>query len=319
MTRRPSAAAWARRWLRPLTLVFSLLCFAWVLWPLLRHGRELRRSVEGSALLGWVAGGMVLYALISVLLGLAWWWLGRVYGGELSARRGYAIWARSQWAKYLPGNAFHYVSRQVLGRRAGLSHAALVASGLLELGSLLIAALITALLGLGSGSTDWLPRTLPWAMALMVVVLCSWPVLDAMLRRWPKTAGRMADLPPLSLRRTWTLLAPAIVFHLLFFLATGGLLYALLHAGWETVPIAGERLLSLFAIAWLAGTVTVGAPAGVGVREAVLSLELAPLIGAPEASLLALALRLVTTGGDGVSALLGWLLASRETAVEPET
>ena len=61
--------------------------------------------------------------------------------------------------------------------------------------------------------------------------------------------------------------------------------------------------MGAMALAWLAGFLTPGAPAGLGVRESVLLIILAPAAG--EASILALAalFRIVTVLGDGLLAL----------------
>ena len=78
----------------------------------------------------------------------------------------------------------------------------------------------------------------------------------------------------------------------------------------QTPCPAGEpwRILALYPLAWMAGTVAVGAPAGVGVREAILTLGLEPVLGPGPAAVVALALRLVTLGGDLLTALAGgWL------------
>ena len=256
--------------------------------------------------------GIGLYALLSVLLAMAWWWLSGIYGRCISARTGYAVWARSQWAKYLPGNAFHFVSRQMLGKKAGLTHPALVASGFLEMGSLLFAAVLIA--AAGSATKSWsepVTRSLPWVFALAAGCLLAWPAIDAMLRRWPRTAAWMEPLPCLSMTRTWRLLGPSIGLHVVFFVGTGSVFYALMVSAWGKPPVDVWSVVWLYTVAWAAGTVSIGAPAGLGVREAILTLELEPFLGPANAAALAVALRVVTTGGDLLTAVLGWRLGDR--------
>jgi uncharacterized membrane protein YbhN (UPF0104 family) len=60
-------------------------------------------------------------------------------------------------------------------------------------------------------------------------------------------------------------------------------------------------------LAWIVGYVTPGAPAGIGLREAVLVLGLSPALGESEALALALLYRLVTTIADGALAAFGFL------------
>lgn len=306
--RRPGGLAGALRWLG---LALSLAAVAWVVWPLWRQGDELAARLDAGRLAAWVAAGAALYALLSVLLGLAWWWLTGVYGERPSAAAGYSLHARTQLAKYLPTNALHYVSRQLLGRRAGLGHPTLVASGVFEMVSLLVAAAAVAAAGLGlAADRPWARSAWLIGAAAAVAGLALWPALDALLRRLPWSAGWMAGLPPLSAAGTGRLFALSIPLHALFFVGTGGVLWLLVLAA--DGPAASWRtLVWLYPLAWMAGTVTVGAPAGIGVREAILVLELGSVLDPPRAALVALALRLATTGGDLVTAGVGWALARR--------
>ena len=64
-------------------------------------------------------------------------------------------------------------------------------------------------------------------------------------------------------------------------------------------PSLGPALpIAACTLAWMLGFVTPGAPAGLGVREAVLLGLLGPVLGEPAALLLSLQLRLATLGGD---------------------
>lgn len=300
-----------KRALRVVALLFAVACLAWVLRPLLAHGRELTATVEGSRLLGWTAAGAGVYAAFGVFLAVAWWWLAGVYGGRPTLRRGYDVYARSQLAKYLPGNAFHYVGRQVLGRQAGPSHAALVASGILEMASLLAAAGLLALLAAGQiemaddGHLAWISAALG-----VFVVLVGWQMFDEALRRFGPTRRWLEDLPRLELRDSLRLLGPSLACHGAFFVGTGLILWALVAAIAPDVAVDSTwRILGIYPLAWMAGTVTVGAPAGVGVREAVLTWQLGQILTPAQAAAAALALRVVTLAGDLLTALAGWWLA----------
>ena len=64
----------------------------------------------------------------------------------------------------------------------------------------------------------------------------------------------------------------------------------------------------VYAIAWVVGYITPGAPGGLGVREAILVAALAPIHGAETAFALALVLRLATVAADGLASLAGLAL-----------
>ena len=67
---------------------------------------------------------------------------------------------------------------------------------------------------------------------------------------------------------------------------------------WDGVPF--YVAFSVFAISWFLGTVTPGAPAGVGVRESVIILLLSVHIGAQASILVSLLMRMVTLLADVV-------------------
>jgi uncharacterized membrane protein YbhN (UPF0104 family) len=71
-----------------------------------------------------------------------------------------------------------------------------------------------------------------------------------------------------------------------------------------------------YALAWVVGFLIVVAPAGVGVREGMLVVALAPAMSASAATALALVSRLVMTAGDFVWAAVA--VAVRKRAVRPD-
>ena len=77
-----------------------------------------------------------------------------------SARQYYAVYGRTQIAKYLPGNCFHFAGRQLLGRRLGHGQRRLALASLIET---ILAIAIACGLALPL-IVDWLDRA---ALALL--------------------------------------------------------------------------------------------------------------------------------------------------------
>lgn len=237
----------------------------------------------------------MLYGLASFLLSTAWRQilaLERPPGPILGY---HAVYGRTQIAKYLPGNVFHFVGRQLLGQALGHSQAALVLASLLEAALLvaLAASLAAPLARPWLGALAWL---LPLAAAGGLALLWSGGRLLPE-RWWPLARG--AGPPPQRLLL-------ALACHAGFFALAAALLWLLAAAlGAAPTPLV---CLSALALAWAAGFVMPGSSAGLGVREAVLIVALEDTLGSEAASVLALALRLLTTAGDGVFCLLALLL-----------
>lgn len=290
------------RSLRPVTAVLSLGAGVWVVWTLAGDGDALGQLLRGRSL-AWLGLGALAYAALTVVLTLAWWWLCALYGQRPTLLTAYVVWARSQIAKYLPGNIFHYVGRQVMGRAVGMSHATLAGSAVLETVSLILAAGLLALHRLASG--EWGSPLLPVAIA--VVFLALLPVADGLIRR--RLSGQSDDASPApAALRLSRLLAPTVLLHAFFLVGTGAILLGIVMMGGGGADVDPRSVLTAYAAAWLAGMLMPGAPAGMGMREMVLMLELEPVLGPAHASAVALGLRLVTTAGDLLTALLGHLL-----------
>ena len=122
-------------------------------------------------------------------------------------------------------------------------------------------------------------------------------------------AGRRCPLPGMA-SDGGRLLARALACHGAFFALAAGLLWLLtvIVSGGAIGPPGPLMCLSALALAWAAGFVVPGSSAGLGVREAVLTVALESALGAEASVVVALALRLVTTAGDGVFCALALLL-----------
>jgi hypothetical protein len=219
-----------------------------------------------------------LYGAAGVLLALAWWHLLDFFGAQVSRRWAVRTYGVSQLAKYVPGNIFHFASRQALGLAAGLPGWELAKTVPWELG---VIAATGALFGVVLLPLLWPGLPVSLAIAIFAVVLC---VVGAGVRHW---IG-----PPVARALGWHvafLMLSGLVF-------VGTLAVVLPRDVLETAPL--PVFCAAYVIAWLAGLVTPGAPAGLGVRELVLLYLLSGRVA--EANLLlAIALgRVVTVSGD---------------------
>ena len=245
-----------------------------------------------------IAAGTLAYALAGLALAEAWRQLLGPGPAAASPRQHRVLYGRTQIAKYLPGNVFHLVGRQVLGRRLGHPQGALALASVAEAVSLLLVAGTLALPLVWSGIARALGMPRGWLapVAAGVIVVLAGVVgtrlRDLRARAVPRSAGPGHRWAPRVLR--------AGLLHMVFFVVAGLVLWGLaaaIHdpASSDLGPIIA---ISTMAMAWWAGFVAPGSSAGVGVREAVLVLALEPHLGSDGAMLVALALRLVTTLGD---------------------
>jgi hypothetical protein len=250
------------RWLRWIGFALALAGCAYV-------GISAWRGA-GGAELTWPEPGPSVAAvacctLAMGALALGWYALLRACGepvGLVAALRAYAI---SQPAKYLPGNVLHFAARHAIGRADGSGHGGLLSAAALEAASLV-------------------------GVALLLAGICARPEMFGVyaVARWAVMAAGGACLATavgyLVLRRrgrglAW--LAAHFVAAASYFVATT-VAFGML-AG-EAAP-GLDFMLPVVSGSWIAGFVVIGAPGGLGVREATMmqllgSETAAALIGA---------------------------------------
>jgi glycosyltransferase 2 family protein len=224
-----------------------------------------------------------VYLLANVLQANAWWHLLLGFGAERSRGWGVKLYGITQLAKYVPGNIFHLAGRQAMGMADGVPVWPLAKAVVWELGMLSFTGATFGFLAL-----PWLVHELPvWAAITaftLAIAIAGFGLLRFFGPRFARAFGSQ-----------------------LLFLAICGLIFVALvalvegesHFNW--LPLAGA-----FVLAWLAGLVTPGAPAGLGVRELVLLFLLKGSIDEANLVLAVVLGRIVTVSGD----LLFFVIAS---------
>lgn len=281
------------------------------------HGRDLSAYATPRAFAG-IGAAAIFYSLSMSLSGLAWRGLLRGLGVVKTWRELTAIIATTQIAKYLPGNVGQYVGRAAMSLSRGIGTRAFATTVVIEV-LLSMAAAISIGLAMGLLSSVGLvliPADKGHAIAiiliLLVAIIASLYLFRAfaprLLRRIAPQHAHVLDdgiLPP----RTMVLHAFISYCGMYFVVGIGFVILAhlLLPGSAHDNPL----LIASFALAWVVGFVTPGAPAGLGVREGLLLLLLSSVYSPALAGILIIALRLATTLGDALSFVAGLILLPR--------
>jgi len=249
-----------------------------------------------------VQSGMLLFE------GYLWWWLLRELGVQAAVRPAVSVFAVSQFAKYLPGNVAQHVGRVVLAQ--DWSAGRVVLSMMIEAGTALgCGALIAAfggLLKMTRGASDTSRVLLASAMLLLASVVAALVGRRLLghpprwLRRWIGTGNRI------DIRLGF--LVAYVAVHLASYLSMAAALSFLVRGVAGAWPPDAWALPVGVAIAWLAGYVVPGAPAGLGVREAAVTSLLGVTLGTSTAVSAALLWRLSTLATDALVFCVGLLL-----------
>lgn len=225
-----------------------------------------------------VVGLAISYALANLMLAFAWWNLLSQFGGITSCRWALRTYGISQVAKYIPGNIFHLMGRQTMGAAADVPGWALAKSAL---GEVVLISATGALFGLLALPLVVPGMTMPQAIAAFAVVV---------------------GLAAFGLRYRFGPQATRALGFYIGYLAVSGAMFVGLLELVSTQPV-GPRLpwipfCGAYILAWLAGFLIPGTPAGLGIRELVLLLLLGSRIMEADLLLAIVLHRAVTIVGD---------------------
>ena len=266
-----------RRWLHIVGGAFGLLGVVFVFMRLNTYTEQIdltRFDTTAWSLIGLLA---FAYGAANVLLAQAWWHLLAFFDVEVERKWAVKTYGLSQLAKYIPGNIFHLAGRQALGMAAGMPAGTLAKSLLWELGLIATAGTLFGLL----------------ATPLVGLKLPIYASVGAF--------GAISTLGIIILRLLLSPSVSAALIWQIFFLGISGAVFvgALALVAPSAVTLSAFSVLcGSYVIAWLAGLITPGAPAGVGVREFVLLFLLGEQIPAADLLLAVVLGRIVTVVGD---------------------
>jgi len=296
---------------RLLGLLFFLIAVGFLVWFGLDHIETMPALDWRSQRVLWAIGaGAALYLLGLAVMAYSWRVLLNGFGERPYRLHAEIIDLSTQAAKYIPGNVAHLVGRVALAKAAGYSVTRSTAALLVEhalagyMAVLLVGVGILATPNAYAAVAGYLPPK-PLLVALLglgvALPFAMGPVNRVVGERMPEKVqevGRRLE----QLRKrdvAWCLVLTTVFFCL------GGAV--LVHAAQAALGESIEAIpaIVLFAAAWVAGTSTPGAPGGLGVREAVLSLGLTPVIGGGPALAVALVTRLITLLADLSASLIG--------------
>ena len=229
-------------------------------------------------------------------------------GARLPLRIAARVFFVGQLGKYLPGTMWSVVAGAELGRDHGVERRVSVAGQVLFLWTHVVTGGVLS--GIGLAVAGRVPAWVGVAGLAGLVLVVPAPlvaVLDRVLR--------LLRREPLPARPRLPDVGAAVAWAVVMWVCYGTHLWLLAQA--LDAPVSWALATGAFAAAWVAGFVVVIAPAGAGVREAVL----VALLGGPPGLALTLALlsRAVMTLADALWGLLGLGLRGAAAPRPPST
>ncbi len=273
------------------------------------HWQEVRTLEISSATLALLTVALGITLIAHIWSGWVWHLILQAIGQPRDGRWTTMIYLKTNIAKYLPGNVWHFFGRVRALQASGSSTGAAIVGVVLE--PLLMAAAALGLAAISFSITvanDWrLLIVSLGALAAMLVAIHP-RFLNPILQKLGKAKARSQGLTVI----TSTLRLQAYPWRSLLgeigFVALRGLGFLMTLVALESLkPSQFFPIFGAFSIAWLMGLMVPGAPGGVGVFEAVAIAILGNQL--PSGLLIsAVALyRLISTLAEALGAGLIWL------------
>ena len=229
---------------------------------------------------------------------MSWRAVAIAFGHRITVRQSSALVFISQIGKYIPGGVWPIVAGSQLGARAGIPASTTAVTLLTQL----VISVAT-----GSVMAVLLAFTVP-AFAAQYVGLLVLVVLAGVVLLTPPVMIRWLRLIFRLIRRTHLVpealsgraLASATAWSLASWVVFGLHLWFVLAATSGPAPELLLRSISGFSIAWVIGFLAIIAPAGAGVREAIMAVVLAGFFTAPQVLGIVLVSRMLLLAVDVV-------------------
>lgn len=251
---------------------------------------------------GWAYLGSALGVtlLAHIWTGWVWGWILQFLNYRVKGTWAIRAYLKTNIAKYVPGNVWHYYGRIKSATAAGIPTSISTLSVLLEPLLMAAAALVLALVGNRQATWGW------QVLGLAIVLIAVHPaILNLGIKLVSKMKGKNDESASQQKLKQYPLFPLLGELGFLGLRGAGFLLTVL--ALYPVNPNQILILLSAFSLAWLLGLVVPGAPGGIGVFEATAIALLSPVLS-PGIVLSAVAVyRLISILAEAIGAGIAWI------------
>ena len=293
----------AKTFIKIVGRILMILSVIFVIIKISRLGFDPSVVDDIPAYIGMCFLALALNVISTVVLALAWGrWISFFSASKVNRMNVITIYGRSSIGKYLPGNVMHYVERNLFAAEYGLSQKKIAVSSVMEIGIQVLAAVVISLILLPESYVRKIFVALNGGYRSIIILIfvagliCLAAVALVLLHK-----VRVKEI-----LRGYKLSAFFLTVVISIMLISASLLLnafgiTLVWTGLNASIYDPESLrlvISSYTAAWVCGFVIPGAPGGIGVREAILTLLLEEIVAGPILVFVIITHRLITIIGD---------------------
>lgn len=213
------------------------------------------------------------------------------------------VYVKSNLLKYVPGNVFQYVGRNGLAVKKGIPHIEVASATLVDVGMTVLSALLISIFFLYDYIFTFITQN-NYVLYILLGILAILVILAIIVFLFrDKVTSYFSKytylLHPRSLKTIFTCL-----FYYIIVMMISSLMYIITLVYILDVPLDSSLFLKLFSaytLSWLVGFITPGAPAGIGIKEAVMVGVTGGLLNVSTITLSMVILRVLTTISDALA------------------
>ncbi len=252
-----------------------------------------------------------VYSLNTFFYAFAWKKLLLIFSKQkISSRKIINLYLKSNIAKYLPGNVFHFAGRHILVKENNVSHTHMLLSNLAEIVLLVFTAMLIVLAAVLFGLITIPDKIVSLIslkyiiLAFIIIFIVSLIVIVILIRK--KQFSRLKSIIEIISFQNLKEIILSMLLYSTMFIITGFILFIIFYM-LKSYNLSFQllyQIIFVFTLSWVLGYIVPGAPGGVGIREAVIIIMLSPILDSQTAALGALVLRVVTIAGDIISFMI---------------
>jgi len=255
----------------------------------------------------------LFHSLAFFIYAVTWGFVVRIFSAvKLKMREMIIVYLKSNIAKYLPGNIFHFAGRHYFLRKQGLSDESLLLSNAFEIFYTILISLIIILSAVYVKVIkipEFILQKINIYYFLTLIIIISAAVIIFVVYKYLKKES--INIKKYLNRKNLFIFIIVTLMYFLIFIIIGTALYGIMVVllKHEFNLIDFYYVVCTYSLAWMLGYIVPGAPGGLGIREYVITKMLENKFSESSAVLAAIILRVVTVSGDIVSFFVANILS----------
>jgi len=214
------------------------------------------------------------------------------------------VYTKSNIYKYVPGNVFQYIGRNELASKRNIPHIKVAIATFLDVICNVISAFALSLFFLYDFTIKYIGEIdIKFILILMIFFLVCITVIIVMKER---IVNYLIEKNIRFTRKYIYTFFKCFLYYIFSMIITS-LMYCIVVFGILKIPISFNLFINLFSayiLSWLVGFITPGAPAGIGIKEAVMVAVTGGLLNQPSIALSMIIIRILTTISDFIAYLI---------------